>query len=460
MQTAIGDADDGLPTPRRYFAAAGIILAIVMAVLDGAIVNIALPTIAEEMKVSSSMAIWVVNAYQLAVTVAILPAAALGQKLGYQRFYIVGLSLFVLCSVAAAMSRSFEALTIARGCQGLGAACVMSANGAMLRHTYPGSMLGRGLGLNSTFIAIATTGGPIVAGAILAVGSWRWLFAVNLPFGALAIVILLLSMPRTEPSPIRFDILNALLNAATFGLLVFAVANAGHGQRWTFTIAQIAGAAVAGALLVRRETGRRNPMLPLDLLGNRLFALSCATSICAFSAQALAFVSLPFFFHIALGKSAIEIGAMMAAWAMALGAAAPVAGRLADKHPAGLLGSVGLTVLALGLLSATLFSAETPVWRVVASMAVCGIGFGFFQTPNGRTMLIVGPKSRSGAAGAMISTARLLGQSIGAALAALIFGLSAPASEHLALFAGAAFALIGAGISLLRLRVDDGASIS
>ena len=450
MTVATLDHDDGLPTPRRYFAIAGILMAIIMAVLDGAIVNIALPTIAEEFDITASKSVWVVNAYQLAVTMSILPAAALGEIFGYKKFYILGLTVFVCSALIAALSRSFEMLTIARVMQGMGAACVMAINGSVLRYTYPTHLLGAGLGLNSTCVAIATTGGPIVAGAILAVASWPWLFAINVPFGLMAVLLLWNSMPPTPPRPGRFDVISGLLNALTFGLLVFAVGSAGHGQPVFLTVIELAGALTAAILLVRRETGRRYPMLPLDLLRHRLFALSCGTSIFSFAAQGLAFVSLPFFFHNVLGRPVVEVGALLAAWPLSLAVSAPIAGRLADRFPAAILGAGGLCGVALGLVLVAQIDAQDPAWAIVVGLAICGFGFGFFQTPNGRTMLMVGPKTRSGPAGAMISTARLLGQSLGAALAAMVFSLGG-APSSVALYAGACFALCGAAVSLSRL---------
>ena len=174
---------NGLPTPRRYWSVVAIWLAITMAVLDASIANVALPAIARDLHAAAAESIWVVNAYQLAIVVALLPLAALGELLGYRRVFQAGLVLFVLASLGCAFAHTLPELTAARAAQGFGAAGVMSVNGALVRFTYPHSQLGRGVGLNALVVSVAAALGPTVASAILAVGSWQWLFAVNVPIG-------------------------------------------------------------------------------------------------------------------------------------------------------------------------------------------------------------------------------------------------------------------------------------
>src|SRR5678815_645410 len=180
-------SSDGLPTPRRYWSVAAIWLAMCMSVLDGAIANVALPTIARDLNASAASSIWIVNAYQLAITVTLLPLAALGDRLGYRRVYMAGLLVFVLGSLGCVLSHTLPQLTAARVLQGLGAGGIMSINAALVRFTFPKRLLGRGIGLNAMVISISAAIGPTVAEAILARGSWQWLFAINLPLGLLAV---------------------------------------------------------------------------------------------------------------------------------------------------------------------------------------------------------------------------------------------------------------------------------
>jgi MFS transporter, DHA2 family, multidrug resistance protein len=193
---------DGVPLPQRYWAILAIALGLTLAVLDGAIANVALPTIARDLDASAASSIWVVNAYQLAVTISLLPLASLGDIFGYRRVYQWGLVVFTVASLGCAMSDSLPTLTIARIVQGFGAAGIMSVNGALVRFIYPRRWLGRGVGLNATIGSIAAATGPTVAAGILSIGPWPWLFAVNVPIGLIAIPLAWRVLPYT-PSRAR-----------------------------------------------------------------------------------------------------------------------------------------------------------------------------------------------------------------------------------------------------------------
>jgi len=445
---------DGLPVPRRYWAIAAIALAITMSVLDSTIVNVALPTIARDLRADSAASIWVINAYQLAILVLLLPLAALGETVGYRRVSQTGLVVFTLGSLGCAFAPDLLTLSAARVIQGFGAAGIMSVNPALVRFTYPHRHLGRAVGINAFVVATSAALGPTIASAVLAVAHWRWLFGINVPVGVIAIVIALYALPDNERTARRFNLGGAALYAGAFGLLLSGLQSLAHHAATPFALLQIGSGCALGWLLVRHELSRAAPIIPFDLLRVRLFALSLAASVCAFMAQMTAFVALPFEIQ-RLGHGAVETGLFMTPWPAALALAAPVAGRLADRYPAGLLGGLGLLVLAAGLGSLALFpvsgSAVGWVWR----MALCGLGFGFFQAPNNRTVMAAAPRARSGAAGGLLSAARLLGQSLGAAGVAILFRAYAAAGSNLALGVAAVLALTGAVISAVRLTAGS-----
>jgi DHA2 family multidrug resistance protein-like MFS transporter len=443
---------DGLPKPRRYWSILAIWLAISMAVLDSSIANIALPTIANELETSAAMSIWIINAYQLAITALLLPLAALGDRIGYHRVYLPGLGLFVLGSVACALSGSLSALIAARMFQGIGAAAIMSMNAALVRATYPQAKLGKGIGYNALVLSISAAAGPSIAALILGVASWPWLFLINVPLGIASMIIGWRAIPRTTGHRGQPNYLSAALSAVALSALIYGIETLARGELHA-GIPLLAAALTSGFLLVRRERTRPAPLLPLDLLRIPIFGLSIATSVTTFAAQMLAFVTLPFLLQGTLGRSVAETGLLMTVWPLAVGVTAPLAGRLADRHPAGLLGGIGLAVFALALVALSLLDDASRNGDILWRMALCGAGFGFFQAPNNRTIVTAAPRERSGAAGGMLATARLLGQTFGAVAVAAGFHLLGLSSGPMLLRIAACAALIAAVISLLRLRV-------
>src|SRR5580693_1129514 len=177
---------DGVDVPQRYWAIVTIALGITMAVMDSAIANVALPTIARDLHTNAALSIWVVNGYQLAITISLLPLAALGDIAGYRRIYLAGLALFTVASLLCAFSFSLTTLALARMVQGFGAAGIMSVNTALVRFIYPHRLLGRGIGINAMIVATSAAVGPTIASLILTFGRWPWLFAVNVPLGFVA----------------------------------------------------------------------------------------------------------------------------------------------------------------------------------------------------------------------------------------------------------------------------------
>ena len=444
--------EDGLPVPRRYWSVVSIWLALTMAVLDGAIANVALPVIAHQLGASPAASVWVINAYQLTITILLLPLAALGDRIGYKCIYIPGLALFTIGSVACAAGGTLELLIAARVFQGIGAACIMSMNAALVRATYPAKMLGRGIGYNAMVLSMSAAIGPTLAALILSVASWQWLFLINLPIGIAALIVGRKSLPDPHGHGHPFDWASAALSAGMMGFIVFGAETFAR-ESSTVGVAMVAAGIVSGAALVWRARGQVNPLMPLDLLRIPIFTLSITTSIVSFAAQMLAYVALPFLLQSVLGRSVFATGLLMTPWPIAVGIAAPFAGRLADRISAGLLGGIGLAIFALGLFFLSRLGSSPDNFAIAWRMAVCGLGFGLFQSPNNRTIVSAAPKPRSGAAGGMLATARLLGQTGGAVAVGVAFHLAGVHATPQLLLAASIAALAAAGISLLRMSV-------
>jgi len=455
---------DGLAQPARGRAMLVIILGLALAVLDGSIVNLALPGIARELNASAAHSIWVVNAYQVASLVMLLPLASLGERLGYRRVYLVGMGVFAVSSVAAMLANSLAALVAARALQGLGAAGIMSVNAALVRLTYPRADLGKGLAINSMVVALSAVAGPSVAAGILSVASWPWLFALNLPLGALTLWLGWRALPFNPPvarQRARPATLDVVLNMAMFGLVFIggerlgASSASGQGLASPLAWAALLGGVLVGVVYLRRQWHLATPLFPVDLLRIPVFALSMGASIGAFCAQMLAYLALPFLLLETYGRTHLQAGLLITAWPLAIVAAAPLAGRLIGRHADGLLGGIGMALFCTGLLLLALLPDQPSNLDLVWRMALCGGGFALFQSPNNHTIVTTAPLPRSGAASGMLGTARLTGQTMGAVMLAAIFTLWPPQDgqgERVALLLAAGFAAMAGVCSALRVR--------
>jgi DHA2 family multidrug resistance protein-like MFS transporter len=440
---------DGLAAPRRHWAHLAIGLAIVMSVIDGTIANVALPTFVTVLHITPAASIWIVNAYQLSVCMSLMVLGALGDIHGHDRVFRVCLVIFTAASLACALSHSLAILALARFVQGIGGAGILGVTNAMLRGIYPSRELTAGIGRNTLIVAIALAAGPTVASGILAVASWPWLFAVNVPIGIFTLIVSSRVVPAFPLSGHPFDVASAALSAAVFGLLALGIDAAGHGQGCALAAGELALSASLGIVLVRRQARRAAPLLPVDLFKIRLFTLSVSTTFLSSMAQLMAYVAIPFLFH-EIGRNQTAIGLLITPWPVMVGILGPFAGRLGRRFAAEKIASVGLVLLAAGLVLLAMLPDGASVWNIVWRMLLCGFGYGLFLPPNATTQISSVPKPRSGGASTVGATARVLGQAIGAALVALLLGFAPRGGAGLSLDAAAAIAVLAAAVSATR----------
>jgi len=448
---------DGLPIPKRYWAIVAIAMGVTVSVLDGTIANVALPSIAEDLKATPSMSIWIVNAYQLALVISLLSLSSLGDILGYRRIYIGGLIVFSVTSLACALVESLWALTVARIFQGFGAAALASVNTSLIRIIYPKRNLGQGLGINALVVAVSAAGGPTIAAGILAVTSWHWLFAINVPIVLIALFLAIKHLPNntTNQTNRKFDWPSGLMNAFTFGLLIFSIDGFTRGWNPVGLTLLLIVAITIGYFFVRRQLTQPYPLLPVDLMKIPIFSLSVGTSVCSFIAQMLAMVSLPFLLQHTLKLNEVQTGLLLTPWPLATMIAAPLAGKLLERLHAGLLGGVGLFIFSTGLFLLAFLADKVSNTGIGLLMALCGFGFGLFQTPNNSVLISAAPSSRSGGASGMLGMARLTGQTTGASLVALLFALLPTQGTYAALYLAGGFAAIATVISFTRVALPE-----
>ncbi|WP_347559074.1 MFS transporter [Robbsia sp. KACC 23696] len=414
-----------------------------LACLDVAIANTALPSMARDLHVTPAQSVWIINAYQLAMVATMLPLAALADRFGLKRVFLCGVVVFTLASLGCALSPSLLLLTLSRIAQGLGGSAMMTVNIALIRFIYPAHRLGRGVGMNALVAGSSMAIGPTVASLVLSVSSWPWLFALNVPIGMVAIALALPYLPKPPPRTTRFDAIAAAMNGLGFAAILFAFIEFSQQASVWIDLSALAIGVSALWLLVKREAGHPAPMLPIDLFRRPAFSLSAATAVCAFSVQGLAFVSLPFYFETTLGRDQIATGFLMTPWSFCVAAIATFAGRLSDRYPPSVLCGIGLIFMSASLMSLVWMPSDVSSLGIVIRMACCGIGFGFYQSPNLKAFMSSAPPERASSASGVVGTSRLFGQSSGSALVALSFGLSGHHGPLMSIVWGAVFALLG-----------------
>jgi len=425
-------------------------ISVVVVTIDISLTSTAVPAIAQGLGQSPASTIWIINAYYLCVVASLLPLAALGEIIGHKRVFTVGLGVFALGALASGLSESLTTLMLSRGLLGMGAAAVSATTPALIKALYPPTQIGRGLGLYALIVGLAFTAGPTAVSAVLSIASWHWIYLANAPFALLALLLVRGGLPDTDKATRAFDPIAAMLCALMFAALLAALSSLGHLKWLEVGISTVAATVLAYALM-RREAGNPAPILGVDLFRIRLFTLSSLTSITAFTVQALVFVVLPLLLTIKLGYTPAEAGLLITPWPAALAIVNVVSGRLSEHIKPGVLGAVGMGIVAVGLLQVATLPPAPDAFDIGWRLVVCGVGFGLFQSPNMVAMMNSAPKARSGSAGGILATSRLLGQSIGAASVAFCLTSFAQHGIEAALWVGVAAATLSATVSAIRL---------
>jgi MFS transporter, DHA2 family, multidrug resistance protein len=425
----------------------------VLSVLDGTISNVALPTIAQDLSVSSASVVWVVNAFQLATTMFIVPLTSYSDIVGFARVYRAGVAIFVVASVFCALAHNLPVLVAARTIQGMGAAAILATSQPITRFAYPATMLGLSIGIQSLVVSASSAAGPSIGGLILGIGSWPWLFWINVPFGLLALA-LSGKLPQMPRSTHRFDWISGAFAGATLALFITGLDQLRAPANTLFFAIEVAGSLILGWIVVRRQRQLETPLIAIDLLQIRVISLSLMASFVGFTSENAALIALPFYFH-SLGYAAAQTGFLMTPFPVGSALIAIVAGRLSDRYHAGILGAIGLSIFALAIALLALLPDHPDTLDIVWRTALGGAGFGLFVSPNLRAMVGAAPRHRSGAITGLTTTSRMTGSTTGVALAALIFSASSNVGAgqvRVVLWVAVAFALAALAVSSLRIE--------
>ena len=414
-----------------------------MANLDTSIVNIGLPTIASAFAVPPSGAIeWIIIAYLLTIAAILVPVGRLADSVGRKRIWMTGLALFSLGSALCGGAPALLPLVLARGLQGVGAAMIMTLGPALLTQVFPSAQRGRALGGLAVAVALGASIGPTAGGLITAHLSWRWIFWVNLPIGAIGLgASALFLSERILQRRARFDLLGSLLLGPGLVALTLGLS---FGQQWGWTsprlLAVLAAGIVMFAALAWVERHRALPLISASLLRNRAFLAANASLVLGVLGLFAVGFMMPFYLEALRHFSTIDAGVIMSALPLTLAVVAPVSGALADRFGTRWLAAGGLALASLGLVLLGQLDARASVGDVTLRLILTGIGQGMFQAPTNSAIMGAAPRDQQASAGGVLATGRVVGQSLSVAVAGAIFAASGGALAGQALLRGASFA--------------------
>jgi EmrB/QacA subfamily drug resistance transporter len=394
-----------------------------MVALDNLVVTTALPSIREHLHAGLEGLEWTVNAYTLTFAVLLLPAAALGDRLGRRRVFLAGLTLFTLASAAAALSTNAEMLIIARALQGVGGAAVMPLSLTLLSASVPANRRGAALGVWGAASGLAVALGPVVGGAVTQGASWEFIFWLNVPIGLVLIPAAWRLLAEQAGPTKHLDIPGLLLiSAGLFGIVFGIVRGNSHGWTSTQVVTSLSAGIVLVAGFVFRESRAAHPMLPLRLFRNRAFsAVNVAALLMSFGMFGSVFL-LSQFLQTAMGYSPLAAGIRTLPWTAMPVLVAPIAGPLSDRIGGKPLLATGLFMQTLGLAwIAVLTSTSVTYPALIPAFVLSGIGMGLFFVPVATVVFGSVPVDDQGVASGTNNSFRELGGTMGVAVLGSVF---------------------------------------
>jgi EmrB/QacA subfamily drug resistance transporter len=408
-------------------------LGLFMILLDGTIVNIAIPHIQSFYDTTFSNIQWVMNAYILAFAVLLVTLGRFGDLWGRRKLFVIGMVLFTVGSLACGLAPTIYLLIAFRVLQGIGGAAMMPATLSIIAAVFPAGKRGAAMGVWGGVSGLATAIGPTLGGIIVqyvtwpaVADSWRWIFLVNIPIGVIGVILALRIVPESKnPTAVEtLDLPGVGLVTASLFCLTFALI---EGQSYGWTSAAILGlfaaAAVSFALFYWREHRVSQPLIDFSLFRSLNFAAGNATGLLLSAAMMGAFFIIPIFLQSVLGYSAIKAGLVMAPMSVVIIFAAPLAGSLSDRLGSKWIVALGMFLLAAGLAwmaglipGIAKISPDTTPAGLIAPFVISGIGIGLAVAPVTSAVMATAPKDRVGNASGVLSTMRQVGSLMGIAV--------------------------------------------
>ncbi|HTU70244.1 MAG TPA: MFS transporter [Candidatus Baltobacteraceae bacterium] len=412
----------------RWYALAVIMLGTTMGTLDSSIANVAIPTIARVYHHSLDDAEWVVLSFMLVTASTLVLFGRLGDMFGQKRIYLAGFAVFGLSSLACALAPSLGLLIATRAVQALGAAMLVSSNQALIVDTFPSTERGRAIGFNGAAAAAGLSLGPIIGGAIVTFGDWRWIFMINVPVSIIALIGATLVLKHIRGENRGFDPIGALLSIV--GLFCISLALS-RSHIWGWDSPRTIGLLVFGVavlvLFIFVERLVKAPTLDLNLFKIRIFAVSLLASLIYFIALSGLIFIVPLAAQTALTYTAFAAGLLLTPITALNVVLAPFAGSLSDRVPARYVSTAGALMVAGGLFLLSRLPPHPTELELIRALIITGCGTAVFSQPNNSAIMGSAPAARRGIAAAMLAESRTSGQLLGVAVASAVYFASAAA---------------------------------
>ena len=405
---------------RRWWILAVLCLSVLLVVVDNTIVNVALPTISRKLSASTQDLQWVVDAYTLMFAGLLLVGGNMGDRFGRRRWMQVGLVLFAVFSVAAALSRTTGELIAARAAMGLAAALIYPATLALLINVFTvAKERATAIGIWSGVSGLAVAIGPVTGGLLLRHFTWSSVFLVNVPIVIVALAAGAWLLPESrDPKAGRFDPLGALLSIAAIGLLTYTVIEAPrHGWESAATVGGFAGAAVLLAAFVVSQLRRRDPMLDVRLFRNPRFTAGSVSIALAFFGLFGFIFMITQYFQIVRGYDPLRAGVATLPFAIVTGAFSPIAITVMKRVGTKAVVTGGMLLMSAGFLVAATTGVDTAYWgRIIIAMILMAAGLGLTASPATEAIMGALPPDKAGVGSAVNDTTRELGGTLGVAV--------------------------------------------
>ncbi|HKP19715.1 MAG TPA: MFS transporter [Gaiellaceae bacterium] len=453
---------------RKWWTLVAVSFGLFMIMLDNTVVNVALPSIRDDLGISISELEWVVNAYALTFGVLLLSGGKLADLLGRRRMFIAGLVVFTGASLWCGLAGGAGSLIAARTVQGVGAALMNPATLSIITATFPPRQRGTAIGIWAGVSALSLAIGPVVGGVLTERISWSWIFFVNIPVGVLAIVAARVFIDETKDTSRerRLDLPGLLTSAGGLFALTYGLIETNtHPWGSARVLSLLAFGVVALAVFVVLESRQRLPMLDLSLFRNPTFAGANATMALVGVAMFGVFFYNSLFIQNVLGYSAIETGATFLPMTLLIMLVAPLAGRSVDRVGPRWLMTAGMTLLTGSLLLFATLDASSTFWGILPGLLVGGVGMAITMAPTTAAAMGSVPVDKAGVGSAVINAMRQVGGSLGIAVMGTVVATSVTVGQrnpayvtefvdgyHRALFVGAAVLLAGAVVAVLTIR--------